>query len=49
MDSGNKTKKMSRLFHNPNDFLPKWADPKKLSSLQAMKIIDYRMTKIVMI
>ena len=33
-----------RIFYNPNYYLlPKWADPEKLSFLQAVKIINYRM------
>ena len=33
-----------RLFYTPNYFyLPKWADAEKLTLLQAVKIINYRM------
>ena len=33
-----------RLFYTPNYFyLPKWADHEKLTLLQAIKIINYRM------
>ena len=33
-----------RLFYTPNYYyLPKWADPDKLTLLQAIKIINYRM------
>ena len=32
-----------RIFYTPNYYyLPKWADPEKLSLLQAVKIINYR-------
>ena len=33
-----------RLFYTPNYYyLPKWADAEKLTLLQAIKIINYRM------
>jgi hypothetical protein len=36
-----------RMFYNPNYyFLPKWADPEKLSFLQAVKIINYRIISV---
>ena len=35
-----------RLFYTPNYYyLPKWADPEKITLLQAIKIINYRMKK----
>ena len=40
-----------RIFYTPNYYyLPKWADADKLTFLQAIKIINYRMkNKIVII